>query len=1011
MDPALLGGTAAVKKEPAPAKSETAPTKAAQPAVPPAKPLVLDAPQKLPAESAVPAAAAAKEEKTPKRQDAAIAKPADEARPPVESKPVAETAPVEKAAARPMPAAAKPVTLPPAEAKAAPVAKPAAAAREMPVAPAVVVPAAQPVLQPLAAAPSAPAPARAVSLEATRTAGGASLPALKVDPALLRPATPVVVPQTQYAGGTGTVVATTPVAAAPSGAAPAQRVVRAGSPVELATPAPLAQSNEPPVVEDRFQLAPTYSAHVAAGLLPAPVLRPSRDIAAASKYSDEPRPTFISAERMRGRSDVEMVAEGAAEMRRIGTVVNADKLTYWNLDDEVEAIGNVRLERDKDVFSGPSLRMRVGDNVGTFEQPNYSITRDVAVRRLPGPQPINAPRVEQTITAYGDAERVEFKGEGLFHLKKATYSTCEPGKLDWYAEAADLDLDYNRGVGEGSDGKLVFMGTPILYSPWLDFSIDNERKSGFLAPTLGSTSKSGFEVVVPWYWNIAPNMDATISPRVLTKRGTQVNSEFRYLDHKYSGLGRVEYLPDDHQTHTKRWSYALAHDHNFGHGLTGNLNLNGVSDDNYFSDLSTRLTVTSQTNLMRQGQLNYGAGWWSATIKAQTFQTLQDPSLPPIAVPYRRLPQVNVSALRPDMPFGATLNFAGEFVKFAHPTDVIGRRTMMYPQLSLPMQTSYFQFTPKLGLNLTHYQLERQAAGTPSGISRSVPIFSLDSNLVFERQSDMFGRSLTQTLEPRLYYLYVPRREQSQIPVFDAALADFNFAQIFGENRYLGNDRISDANQLTAAVTSRLIDPATGAELLKGMLGQRYHFSSQYVTLPAFGTTPAETPRSGRTADLLAALSGMVMPKTYVDTGVEYNPRDSRVERLNVAGRYQPETTKVLNAGYRYTRDLLGQIDLSGQWPLGRGWYGVGRYNFSTRDRKLVESVGGLEFNAGCWVGRFVIQRVATQTSKTNTSVFLQLELNGFSRLGSNPLEMLKRNIPGYGLINQPTADPVFGAQ
>ncbi|CAG0971914.1 partial LPS-assembly protein LptD, partial [Rhodocyclaceae bacterium] len=409
------------------------------------------------------------------------------------------------------------------------------------------------------------------------------------------------------------------------------------------------------------------------------------------------------------------------------------------------------------------------------------------------------PGVEQTITAYGGAEHIEFKGEGLFHLSKATYSTCAPGNPDWYVQADDLDLDYNRSIGEGSNGKLVFKGTPILYSPWLNFSLNKERKSGLLVPTIGSTSRSGREVVVPWYWNIAPNMDATISPRFLTKRGTQINSEFRYLDHQYTGTLRTEYLSNDQQTRDKRWSYALRHEHKFGKSLTGSLDLNGVSDDNYFSDLSTRLAVTSQTNLLRQGQLNYGADWWSATLKAQTFQTLQDPSLPTIALPYRRLPQINVSALRPDMPFGTNLSFAGEYVKFAHPTQVIGRRTVMYPQLSLPMQTSYFQFTPKLGVNLSRYQLERQTAGTPSAISRTVPVFSLDSNLVFERQAEMFGRSLTQTLEPRLYYLYVPKREQGQIPVFDSGLADFNFAQIFAENRYSGSDRISDANQLTAA--------------------------------------------------------------------------------------------------------------------------------------------------------------------------------------------------------------------
>ncbi|MDK9726082.1 MAG: LPS assembly protein LptD [Sterolibacteriaceae bacterium MAG5] len=1018
VDPALLGGAAAVKKEPAPAKPKAAPAEAATPAAKPAQPVVLDGPQKLSTEVAVPAAATrVPVAEAPKPVAAKEEAPAAKPREAVEPKPVPEPRPAEARPVAPKPAASQPA---PAPAVRPAVTEPAEVVPAKPaptLAPISAVPAVAPAVERRAVQPpaAAPAPARVLPLEATRTAGGSSLPPLRVDPALLRapaPAAPAQYAATPAVPSASRAAVAPPQSAAAGGlAVPAQAATRSGVGVDMATPIPLAQTTEPPLVDERPALPHTYSAHVAAGLLPAPVLKASGGISPASKYGDEPRPTFVSAERMRGQIDVEVVAEGDAQLRRIGTVVNADKLTYWNLDDEVEALGNVRLERDRDVFAGPSLRMKVGDNTGSFEQPSYAITREVAVRRLPGPQPVNAPRIEQTLTAYGGAERVEFKGEGLFHLSKATYSTCASGSPDWYAEASDLELDYNRGVGEGSNGKLVFKGMPILYSPWLDFSLDNERKSGLLAPTLGSTSKSGFEAVVPWYWNIAPNMDATIAPRFLTKRGTQINSEFRYLDHKYTGTARVEFLSKDQQTHDKRWSYALRHEHYFGNGFAGNLDLNGVSDDNYFSDLSTRLAVTSQTNLLRQGQLSYAAGWWNATVKAQTYQTLQDPSLPAIAVPYRRLPQINVSALRPDMPFGASFNFAGEYVKFDHPTQVIGRRTVMYPQISLPMQTSYFQVTPKLGVNLSRYQLERQAAGTPSAISRTVPIFSLDSNLVFERQAEMFGRSLTQTLEPRLYYLYVPKREQGQIPVFDTGLADFNFAQVFAENRYSGNDRISDANQLTAAVTSRLIDPATGEEMLKGMLGQRYHFSSQHTTLPAVGTTPAEKPRAGRTADLLAALSGRVMPKTYVDTGVQYNPRDSRVERLNIGGRYQPETAKVLNAGYRYTRDLLGQVDVSGQWPIGRGWYGIGRYNFSTRDRKLVESVAGLEYNAGCWVGRIVVQRVATQTSKANTSIFLQLELNGFSRLGSNPLELLKRNIPGYGLINQPTADPAFGAQ
>jgi LPS-assembly protein len=264
-----------------------------------------------------------------------------------------------------------------------------------------------------------------------------------------------------------------------------------------------------------------------------------------------------------------------------------------------------------------------------------------------------------------------------------------------------------------------------------------------------------------------------------------------------------------------------------------------------------------------------------------------------------------------------------------------------------------------------------------------------------------FGNSLTQTLEPRIYYLYVPERDQRQFPVFDSALTDFNFAQIFGENRYGGGDRIGDANQATAMLTSRLLDPQTGAETLRAAFGQRFYFDTQKVGLPG------ETLRSDRQTDFLASLSGRILPKTYADVGIQYNPRLDRIDRLNVGGRYQPEIGKVLNAGYRYSRDQLGQIDISGQWPIVGGWHAVGRFNYSTKDGRMIESVAGLEFDGGCWVGRVVLQRLATQTQNSNTALFFQLELNGFTKVGSNPLDILRRSVPGYGIINQPASDPL----
>jgi LPS-assembly protein len=368
------------------------------------------------------------------------------------------------------------------------------------------------------------------------------------------------------------------------------------------------------------------------------------------------------------------------------------------------------------------------------------------------------------------------------------------------------------------------------------------------------------------------------------------------------------------------------------------------------------------------------------------------------------LPQATLSVVRPDLPGGLVFNFSGEFVNFGHPTLVEGKRILAYPQISLPLQTSAFFLTPKLGLHVTRYNLQDQGAGVPNQISRQMPIFSVDTGVVMERDVTWQGRSLTQTLEPRLYYVKIPYRDQSQIPVFDSGLADFNFAQMFSENRYVGNDRIGDANQITAATVSRLIDPATGSELVRAAVGQRFYFNSQQVTLPD------EVARTDRKTDLLATFSGQVMPKTYLDAGWQYSPSLHHTEVLNLGVRYQPEINKVINAGYRFTRDQIKQIDFSAQWPVFGGWYAIGRYNYSIQDRKLIEGLAGLEYDGGCWVARLVLHRLVTGTGTSSSAMFFQLELNGLARIGSNPVDMLKRNIPGYGVINQPTADPIFGA-
>ena len=766
---------------------------------------------------------------------------------------------------------------------------------------------------------------------------------------------------------------------------------------------------EPPLVEERPVLPPLYSAHVSAGELPDPRLKPTSGVMPYLKRPGELLPTFIAADHIAGQTDVEIVAEGNVELRQRNSILQSDRLTYRQEGDEIEAEGNVRLAREGESVRGPRMRMKMEDSTGSLEQPEYRIRRiktGSAPTLWTGTEEPVSPNLT---TGRGTAARMDFEGEGKYRLTDATYSTCAPAAgrdPDWFARTTDLRLDYDEQQGSARDATLYFMGTPLLYSPWLTFSLNNERKSGLLTPSFGSTNKGGIEYTQPFYWNISQNMDATIAPRFMTKRGTLLSGEYRYLQPSYSGTMQGQYLPDDKIEHKNRSAYAVTHNQNLGNGFSGSLALNGASDDTYFSDLGRSATTTSPANLLRQGTLSYsGGGWWSANLLVQSFQTLQDPALPPEPDPYRRLPQLTLTASRSDLPLGLSFAFSSEAVNFRSPSQLEGKRFMLYPQLSLPLQTEVLSITPKIGLHSTRYLLDNQPAGSPETITRNLPIFSVDSGVTFERDMEWQGQALTQTLEPRLYYLYVPLRNQNQIPVFDTAQTDFNFAQIFAENPYGGIDRIANANQLTAMLSSRLLDPLTGTELIRAAIGQRVYFTNQEVGLPATATTPAQVLPTNRLSDFLGSFSGRILPKTYADLGFQYHPSSNRFTRLNVGGRYQPETGKVLNAGYRYTTDQIGQIDASGQWPIFNGWHAVGRINYSTKDSRMAQSVAGLEYDGGCWVGRIVIQRLATNTQQTSTGLFVQLELNGFASIGTSPLSILQRNIPGYGVLNQQGAE------
>jgi LPS-assembly protein len=832
-----------------------------------------------------------------------------------------------------------------------------------------------------------------------RTSGGAMAP-LRVDPALL--GAPPVVAARQLAPVRSEV---SPVPVTASAAAVAATAVATNVTNATNTTAPkLAAPSEilPPLVASSGL---RDEEEVPSDLTPALALRSATKLVAPPSKSEVSRPAFLSAEKMSGTTDREAIAEGAAQLRKIGTVVDADRLTYWPIDDELEAVGNVRLEQGDDVMTGPKMRLKLEDQVGYFEQPAYFIRRESVVKpTLASGFPTSVP-LRKTTEGHGQADRIDFEGQNQIRLTNATYTTCKPGNDDWYATASDLKLDYDREEANGGSGTVYFKGVPILYAPWMSFSLNNNRKSGLLAPTFGSTSNSGIELTLPYYWNIAPNMDATIAPRVLSKRGTQLGSEFRYLDASFTGEVRAEILQADKIANRDRYGFSLLHTQNLSRGFSGLINYSRVSDDTYFTDLSSRITNTAQTQLRQQGMLTYsGGGWWNATANVQSYQTLQPDPNNPVTEPYRLLPQITVNARQPDL-YRTDSSFLGQFSAFTNPTLSLpeARRTVLYPQLAVPFVTPGWYVTPKVGVHATYYAFNRQAAGTPDSLDRTLPVFSIDSGMTFERPSNWFGSDYTQTLEPRLFYLNIPYRDQSKIPIFDSGLADFNFAQIFSENQFSGQDRINDADQLTAAVTTRLIDPASGSERIRAMVGQRFYFSPQQVTL---GT---QAQRTWNRSDFLAAFSGQVLPKVYADVATQYNTINGAMERTSFGGRYVPEPGKVLNAAYRFNRDLIKQVDFSAQWPIGGGWHLVGRSNYSIKDKAPIENIAGLEYNGGCWVVRVVGQRLATTSGTAASAVFVQLELSDFSQIGSNPLDLLKRSIQGYGRVNQPTADPVFG--
>jgi LPS-assembly protein len=596
----------------------------------------------------------------------------------------------------------------------------------------------------------------------------------------------------------------------------------------------------------------------------------------------------------------------------------------------------------------------------------------------------------------GEAKKINASPTGELELQDVRYTTCPVGQEDWVIRASDINISQEHGLGIGRGVRVDFKGVPILYTPFISFPVGNQRKSGFLFPTLGTSSRNGASMEVPWYWNIAPNYDDTITPIYYTRRGFKLDNELRFLGPFGRGTLNSEYLPHDDAFGQQRGFVELIDKSDFTDSLRLDIEAANASDSQWFEDFGLGPEGTSATYLNRLAALTYLGDHWSATARAQNFQTIDD-TVAPSNRPFTILPQIAARGEWPEQPYGLAYGFDAELADFQdNYTDTIyerptGWRLDVAPQIRMPLRRGSIYLEPAASWRYTAYQLDADTAGD-RWLTRSAPILSLDGGLAFERLTGSKQQRL-QTFEPRFMYLYVPYRNQDNLPLFDTTLADLNLVQLFRTNRYVGADRLSDANQLSLGVTSRLLSSTTGQQYLSATVGQAYYFHPPSVSL---GT--AETDEDRDSSDLVAELELTAYRNWTVGMGVQWDTGDTRSEKGDMRVQYRPSNDRVINAAYRFRRGNIEQVDTSLAWALGPKWGAYGRLVYSLQDDKAIDEFAGFEFKSCCWRLRAVFRRyVSDRNGAVDTSFLLQLELNGLSSIGVADA-FLQRSIRGYSL-------------
>ena len=732
-------------------------------------------------------------------------------------------------------------------------------------------------------------------------------------------------------------------------------------------------------------------------------LRLDDQLQVRSSLSDDKSVTFTSSQSLEGRNDRTMNFIGQAEIRRNGTVVKGDRITYDPDTDTAEVDGNARFIKNGMLFAGPKANLKLDAQEGWMDKPNFEL---------------------KDTHGFGKAKRVDFLGDDRILLAEPVYSTCSPDNLDWYFTSNNLDIDREKKEGTGTDGVLHFFDVPLFYTPYFSLPMSAERRSGFLAPTLGLNSNNGIDITLPYYFNIAPNRDLTLYPRYLSKRGDQLGADFRYLEPQYSGEFMAEYLPNDLVTQTDRWAYSWHHQQSLAPGLAAYANINRVSDDLYANDLgrSNGQVIAQQFN--QEVGLNYAADGWNFLSRVQKYQTLQPDITALVPVPYDREPELNARYRNLNWN-GAIVNFESDFTRFAvspntplalMPANGLNKayfsaeRTYVSSSIAFPYKAPGYFLTPKVSFRANNYNLDSSDLSPGASVNFTVPTASLDSGLYFERDatelSGIFGREMLLTLEPRLLYVYTPYRDQTQVPLFDTALSGFGISQIFSENSFVGNDRFSDNNKVTIGVTSRLLDSDTGTERVRGIIAQRLDLSGQRVGLNGDQATVQ------RASDLLVGASTRLVGNLNLDIADDYNYDLNRSVQTTATASWRPSAHRMVNLSYRYTFDptitdptipntTVNQYEISGQWPVMKNLSAIGRWNYDRVTEKTLNTLAGFEYDQECWAARVAIQRFVNTSLETTTQIFFQLEFKGLTGVGNNPIDIMKFNIPGYMPTNQ----------